>query len=158
MNIILNRVLRAAAVAVCVGLSTSVLAQNSITSGARPLPIQQRDELDMQASKLTGATVVSPEGEKLGRVEDLVLDLTNAQTRYTVLNSDKTWSLNNKPVALPLNAFRFPTRPDVDIILLMDRDTVAKSHPFEEEALRQGGSAQRSSGGTEAQGNGNTGR
>lgn len=84
-----------------------------------------------RVSDILGKNVNDQAQHNAGKIVDLVVNLGNEHVRYAVLEFDKAWSLDNKLVALPMGAFRFPTRPDLDIFLLMDRERVARARPFD---------------------------
>lgn len=84
-----------------------------------------------RASDVIGKGVNDGGGRDAGSMEDMVVNLGNGQIRYAVLNFGRAWSLDNKLVALPLNAFRFPTRPDLKIFLVLSRDRVDMARAFD---------------------------
>jgi sporulation protein YlmC with PRC-barrel domain len=84
-----------------------------------------------RASDVIGKRVSDSGSRRAGHLEDLVVNLGNGQIRYAVLNFGRAWSLDNKLVALPLTAFHFPTRPDLDIFLTIERERVDMARAFD---------------------------
>lgn len=66
----------------------------------------------------------------VGEIEDLVINLGTGNV-YAVLDFDKAWSPDDKLMAMPLKAFTFPTRPDLDIVLAVDRETIDMANGFD---------------------------
>jgi sporulation protein YlmC with PRC-barrel domain len=87
----------------------------------------------VRASDIIGKEVSDGGNRKAGHMEDLVVNLGNGQIRYTVLNYGSRLGFNQRLVPLPMTAFRVPTRPDLPIFLLLDRDRVAKAQAFDED-------------------------
>lgn len=84
-----------------------------------------------RASDVLGKGIRDRAGYDAGSIADLVVNLGNGQIRYAVMEFDKALSPQGKLVALPLSAFQFPTRPDIEISLLMDRDRVDMARAFD---------------------------
>jgi sporulation protein YlmC with PRC-barrel domain len=58
------------------------------------------------ASSVTGDAVVNSSGEHLGRIEDLVLDLSSGRVAYAVLSFGGFLGLGDKLFAVPWGAMR----------------------------------------------------
>lgn len=55
----------------------------------------------MSASSLVGEKVVNGQGEYLGKIEDIMLDLDGSQIAYAVLSFGGLWGLGSKYFAVP---------------------------------------------------------
>ncbi|HEY4542195.1 MAG TPA: PRC-barrel domain-containing protein [Noviherbaspirillum sp.] len=86
-----------------------------------------------RASDVLGKDVSDGGNRNAGSIEDVVVNLANGQLRFVVLDYASRMNTDQRLVALPSSAFRFPSRPDLPIFLLLDRERVAKAEPFDEE-------------------------
>ncbi len=86
----------------------------------------------MSASDLIGKDVNDRAAHSAGEIEELVVNFGNGRT-YAVLDFDKAWNPDDKLLALPLSAFTFPGRPDVDIFLNLQRDKIDMARSFDED-------------------------
>lgn len=66
---------------------------------------QAHSSADMRASKLIGKNVRNPQGEKLGEIKDLILDVNNDRVYYAVLEFGGFLGLGEKLFAYPLRFF-----------------------------------------------------
>jgi sporulation protein YlmC with PRC-barrel domain len=55
----------------------------------------------LSASTLSGDSVVNPQGEDLGKIEDIMIDLNNGQIAYAVLSFGGFMGMGDKLFALP---------------------------------------------------------
>jgi sporulation protein YlmC with PRC-barrel domain len=84
----------------------------SKTGGSGAKPAQQY----VRASKLLDADVELANGDDVGDIDDVVVNVRDGTVRYVVLDFDKKWSLDDKLVALPMSAFR-PKDGGEDLVL-----------------------------------------
>lgn len=82
------------------------------------------------ASDLIGKEVNDRAAHSIGEVEDLVVNLGTGRA-YTVMNVDKGMVSGGKLVPLPFAAIMVPPRPDLDLILSMDRKVLENAQGFE---------------------------
>jgi sporulation protein YlmC with PRC-barrel domain len=87
----------------------------------------------MRASELIGKDVNDQAGKDAGEIEDVVVNMTNGQIRYVVLDFDKKWSPDDKLVALPMKALTFPRDKDGDLVLNIARDKIDMARGFDED-------------------------
>jgi sporulation protein YlmC with PRC-barrel domain len=92
-----------------------------------------KDQL-MRASELIGREVKDGSGRDAGEIEDLVVNMRNAQVRYVVLDLDKAWSQKGKMVALPLKTVTFPRNKDKDLVLNVPEERIDMSRGFDEKS------------------------
>lgn len=85
----------------------------------------------MRAGDLIGRKIKDGDGNSAGEIEDLVVNLTNGQVRYVVVELDKAWSQDDKMVALPLGALTFPRAKDKDLVLNVSKERIDMSRAFE---------------------------
>lgn len=64
------------------------------------------DRRTLSASSLIGDNVVNPQGEKLGSVKDIMIDLESGEVAYTVLETGEFLGLGGKYFAVPFNAYK----------------------------------------------------
>lgn len=83
----------------------------------------------MSAKYLMGKDINDRAAHDAGEIEDLVLNLGNAGS-YVVMEVDKSWSPGDKLVAVPFSAFTYPSRPDLDLLLNIDRKVVENAKGF----------------------------
>ncbi len=84
----------------------------------------------VSASKLQGREVRNPHGERLGRVEDLMMDLDSGCIAYAVLSFGGVLGIGDKWFAIPWQALRADPGRD-DIVVDIDRDVLAKAPGFD---------------------------
>ncbi|HEY8609072.1 MAG TPA: PRC-barrel domain-containing protein [Noviherbaspirillum sp.] len=77
----------------------------------------------ISAEQLIGKDVNDRAAHSAGEIEDLVVNFGTGRA-YAVLEVDKALSPKDKLVALPLKAFSFPQRPDLDLLLNVDRPLI----------------------------------
>jgi len=83
----------------------------------------------MSAKTLIGKDINDRAAHDAGEIEDLVLNLGNAGS-YVVMEVDKSWSPDEKLVAVPFAAFTYPSRPDLDLLLNIDRKVMENAKGF----------------------------
>ncbi|OGB21221.1 MAG: hypothetical protein A3I66_02530 [Burkholderiales bacterium RIFCSPLOWO2_02_FULL_57_36] len=87
----------------------------------------------MRASELIGKDVNDRGGKDAGEIEDMVVNMTNGQIRYVVLDFDKAWSPDDKMVALPLKVLTFPRDKGEDLVLNVPREKIDMARGFDED-------------------------
>jgi sporulation protein YlmC with PRC-barrel domain len=65
-----------------------------------------------RASKLIGMPVKNPQGEKLGKVEDFVLNMENGKIQYAALSYGGILGIGDKLFAVPLNQLKLNYEKD----------------------------------------------
>lgn len=58
----------------------------------------------LSSSSLNGTDVVNPQGENLGHIEDLMIDLDTGRILYTVLSFGGIFGIGNKLFAVPFES------------------------------------------------------
>jgi len=86
----------------------------------------------LSSSSLTGTDVVNPQGENLGHIEDLMIDLNTGRVLYTVLSFGGILGIGNKLFAVPFQAFTV-NQDDENFILNMDKDRLKNALGFDKD-------------------------
>jgi sporulation protein YlmC with PRC-barrel domain len=86
----------------------------------------------LSASKLIGNKVINREGEQLGNIKDLMIDLDDAQIAYAVLSFGGFLGLGDKLFAIPLEALIFRGK-DHTVILDVDKEVLKNAPGFDKD-------------------------
>jgi sporulation protein YlmC with PRC-barrel domain len=84
-----------------------------------------------RASKLIGADVENPQGEKLGDIHDIVLDPATGRIRYAVLSFGGFLGLGEKYFAIPWTALTSKAGEKGDFILNIDKEKLKNAPGFD---------------------------
>src|SRR5215813_1151152 len=85
----------------CVKTCSVMLALSGLLLATVALAAKDERADIYRASKVIGADVENPQGEKLGDIRDIVLDPATGRIRYAVLGSGGFLSLGEKYFAIP---------------------------------------------------------
>lgn len=86
----------------------------------------------LAATRMIGNGVRNPEGEDLGRIEDLVIDLQTGRITYGVLSFGGFLGIGDKLFAIPWSAMTLD--PDEKVFLLdVDKETLKEAPGFDKE-------------------------
>jgi sporulation protein YlmC with PRC-barrel domain len=77
----------------------------------------------ISASTLSGDRVQTPEGENLGKIEELMIDLDSGRVAYAVLSFGGILGMGNKLFAYPFEALTVDTMNKV-IILNINKEVL----------------------------------
>jgi sporulation protein YlmC with PRC-barrel domain len=86
----------------------------------------------LSAASIIGNKVVNTDGEQLGNIKDLVIDLDDAQIAYAVLSFGGFLGLGDKLFAIPLEALTFDTREN-QVVLDVDKDVLKNAPGFDKD-------------------------
>jgi sporulation protein YlmC with PRC-barrel domain len=86
----------------------------------------------LSASKLIGNKVINREGEQLGNIKDLMIDLDDAQIAYAVLSFGGFLGLGDKLFAIPLEALILRGK-DHTVILDVDKEVLKNAPGFDKD-------------------------
>jgi len=86
----------------------------------------------LSATTIIGNKVVNTEGEQLGSIKELMIDLDDGQVAYAVLSFGGFLGLGDKLFAIPLEALTFDTQ-DRTIILDVDKEVLANAPGFDKD-------------------------
>ncbi len=86
-------------------------------------------ETPSRASKIIGMTVEDSQGERLGKVEDLIIDPQSDRVLFAVVEYGGTLGMGGKYTAVPLSLFSEGTREK--LVLNISKDKLASAPTFE---------------------------
>jgi sporulation protein YlmC with PRC-barrel domain len=84
----------------------------------------------LSASTLIGDGVVNAQGEDLGKIEDIMLDLNSGHVAYAVLSFGGFLGMGDKMFAIPWEAMTIDTDRKV-FVLNVDKETLNKAPGFD---------------------------
>lgn len=84
------------------------------------------------ATKIIGNRVVNRQGEQLGNIKDLLIDLDDSQIAYAVLSFGGFMRLGDKLFAIPLEALIFGKANDT-VILDVDKEVLKNAPGFDKD-------------------------
>jgi sporulation protein YlmC with PRC-barrel domain len=83
-----------------------------------------------RVSALNGTAVRNPQGEDLGKIEDLMLDLPTGRVTYAVLSFGGILGIGDKLFAIPWEMLQMDAENDV-VIVNVDAQTLENAPGFE---------------------------
>jgi sporulation protein YlmC with PRC-barrel domain len=86
----------------------------------------------LSASTMMGDDVINTEGENLGSIKELMIDLEEGRIAYAVLSFGGFLGLGDKLFAIPWGAFALDTEREA-FILNVDRDVLEDAPGFDED-------------------------
>lgn len=86
----------------------------------------------LPANALIGDHVRNPEGEDLGRIEELMIDLGSGRVVYAVLSFGGVLGIGDKLFAIPWDALRLDP-DDNEMVLDVKRETLESAPGFDKE-------------------------
>jgi sporulation protein YlmC with PRC-barrel domain len=114
-------------------LATEALTQGGRASGQAPLAPTPEATL-LRSSTLFSYRVKSPQGEDLGKVEEIMIDMEVKRIAYAVLSFGGFWGLGDKWVPVPWDALTF--KPDEKVLILnIEKEKLQKAPHFERATL-----------------------
>jgi len=94
----------------------------------------------MDSSKVIGCKVENPKGENLGKVESLMIDLSESRILYAVLSFGGFLGMGDKLFPIPLSTVSFRTDKEGNLercILNVEKDTLKNAPGYERGHLPQ---------------------
>jgi sporulation protein YlmC with PRC-barrel domain len=88
--------------------------------------------VDMRASKLIGKDVRNADGESLGEIKDLMVDLKGERVHYAVLSFGGALGLGDKLFAYPVSAFHAGAGKD-DLVLNVSKEKLKDAPGFDKD-------------------------
>jgi sporulation protein YlmC with PRC-barrel domain len=83
-----------------------------------------------KCSQLIGTAVENPQGDRLGKIDEVVVDFDKARVSYCVLSVERGMFAKPKYLAVPLAALQ-PSADGDRLILNADKDKVAQAQGFD---------------------------
>lgn len=85
-----------------------------------------------RASDLIGKKVEDRRGERIGKIDDLVVNLGNAKVHYAVLDVGKPWTINDTLVPMSLTSLTLPSDQRKDLVANVTKNQIDLSQGFKE--------------------------
>jgi sporulation protein YlmC with PRC-barrel domain len=118
---------------------SNMIAEGSPASPAGNIPTAERPVSGrakirglVAASTLIGDRVLKPEGEELGNIEEIMVDIKSGQIAYAVLSFSGFPGIRNKRFPVPWNALQIDTGEQA-FTLDIDRSTLEGAPDFDKE-------------------------
>ncbi|MFN3596955.1 MAG: PRC-barrel domain-containing protein [Rubricoccaceae bacterium] len=86
----------------------------------------------LSSSSITGNSVVNPQGESLGDIKDLMIDVSDGRVVYAVLSFGGFLGLGDKLFAVPLNALQLDTERE-RFVLDVSREQLENAPGFDKD-------------------------
>jgi sporulation protein YlmC with PRC-barrel domain len=86
----------------------------------------------MTASTLAGDAVVNRQGEKLGSIDDIMIDVPSGRVAYAVMSSGGLLGIGDKLFAVPFNALTLDT-DNKCFVLDVPRERIAQAPGFDQD-------------------------
>lgn len=84
----------------------------------------------LTASSLIGDNIFNPAGETLGRIKDIMIDITEGRIAYVIIEFGGFLGMNQKPFAVPMQALQVAKEHKNAFILNETKESL-KSSPNE---------------------------
>jgi sporulation protein YlmC with PRC-barrel domain len=85
---------------------------------------------DVRASKMIGKNVENAQGENLGEIKDLIVDLGGQRINYAILSFGGALGLGDKLFAYPMSAFK-PSADEDKLVLNVDKEKLKNAPGFD---------------------------
>jgi sporulation protein YlmC with PRC-barrel domain len=101
------------------------------------VPTKEQEKLGMTKSipskKLVGVNVENPNGEKLGDIEDVVIDLDSGKVAYAAVGVGGVLGMGEKLFAVPFGEFKIGHDKNNNLVLALDisKDRLEKAPGFD---------------------------
>jgi len=86
----------------------------------------------LSSDSLCGTDVKNPQGQDIGKVSDLMINLRTGKVEYAVLDFGGFLGIGNKLFAVPYGAFAVDTKDD-EMVLDVDKEYLEKAPGFDKE-------------------------
>lgn len=86
----------------------------------------------LSSSTLVGDSVCNPQGEDLGKIEDLMLNVEQGEVSYAVLSFGGFMGMGDKLFAVPMSALRVDTDNE-RLVLNVDKDRLENAPGFDKD-------------------------
>jgi len=86
----------------------------------------------VKSADVIGVSVISPTHEKLGKIEEIVLDKISGQTRYVVLSFGGFLGMGEKYFAFPWKSISY-NEMESSFVLNVNKDKLKAEHGFDKD-------------------------
>ncbi len=108
----------------------SILETQNLTGKNREVPDANKPLKYLTASSIIGDKVHNDEGEDMGAIEDIMIDITTGQIEYVVIKFGGFLTINEKYFAIPFNLLKVD--PDHKAFVLnQSREVLEKAPGFD---------------------------
>lgn len=111
--------------------STAAGTQSTQTTKKAPAEATQGGR-DVRASTVIGKNVENAQGENLGEIKDLIVDIGNHRVHYAVLAAGGTLGLGDKLFAYPISTFK-PQADGDKLVLNVDKEKLKNAPGFDKD-------------------------
>src|SRR5262245_60483688 len=109
------------------------LAQG-VPAPAPGTPPSSEEAVLLRSKTLVEYRVKSPQGEDLGKIEEVMIDMETGRVAYAILSFGGLWGLGSKWVPVPWDAVAL--QPNEKVLLLkIDKEKIEKAPNFEASTL-----------------------
>ena len=95
---------------------------------------QQQQRRDMRLSQLIGMQVRDAQGENLGDINDVIVDMDRNRAMYAVIGFGGFLGMGERLFAFPLQAFQMPLDQEDRLVLNVSRERLRESPGFDRNA------------------------
>lgn len=114
-------------------VAIEAFTHGALTSAPGASPSLQ-DAVLLRSRTLFDYRVKSPQGEDLGKIEEVMIDMEMGRVAYAVLSFGGLWGLGSKWVPVPWDAVAL--QPDEKVLLLkIEKEKIEKAPNFESATL-----------------------
>ncbi len=86
----------------------------------------------LRASKIQGEKVINRDGDHIGKIEDIMIDLQDGMVAYAVISHGGILGIGSKQFAIPWQAFSLSTRQDA-FVLDIPKETLDKAEGLDKD-------------------------
>lgn len=86
---------------------------------------------DLRASKVIGMKIHNAQGESLGKIDDLIIDVNNERVAYAILSFGGAVGVGDKLFAYPLSLFKPAADRNDQLVLNVDKEKLKSAPGFE---------------------------
>jgi len=86
---------------------------------------------DLRASKVIGMKIHNAQGESLGKIDDLIIDINNERVAYAILSFGGTVGVGDKLFAYPLSLFKPAADRNDQLVLNVEKEKLKNAPGFE---------------------------
>jgi sporulation protein YlmC with PRC-barrel domain len=90
----------------------------TITRPSTPAPAMPTTMSEVYASRLIGASVKNPQGESLGKIDELLIDPQEARIKAAVVSVGGLLGIGAKSVAIPWSKFTLGAERDTVVVAM----------------------------------------
>jgi sporulation protein YlmC with PRC-barrel domain len=109
---------------------TETTRDPTMTRPAAPAPGMATTINEVYASRLIGASVKNPQGESLGKIDELLIDPKEARIKAAVVSVGGLLGIGAKSVAVPWNKLSMGPERDT-VVVAMGKEELEQAPPWQ---------------------------